>query len=180
MLIVSLVAGSFATHVVHLILTQGFLYGLGASLVYSPFTFYIDEWFVKRKGLAYGIFWAGTGFCGSITPMIMERAINEYGFRNTLRAWAAFLVSSPHCIRASLRLTYDEFIQFVTLSLLIYFVKPRLAVPPRGVALSLDLGFLRTPVFWIFQFGNMVQGLGYFIPSIYLPGMHLQVSRVRA
>lgn len=94
MIVVALVAASFATQVVHLILTQGLLYGLGASLVYSPFTFYIDQWFVKRKGLAYGIFWAGTGFCGSITPTLMEWAINNYGFRITLRVWALVLVSN--------------------------------------------------------------------------------------
>ena len=93
MIIVALVAASFATQVVHLISTQGLLYGLGASLVYSPFTFYIDQWFVKRKGLAYGVFWAGTGFCGSLTPTLMEWAINNYGFRITLRAWALVLVS---------------------------------------------------------------------------------------
>lgn len=93
MIIVALVAASFATQVVHLVLTQGLLYGLGASLVYSPFTFYIDQWFVKRKGLAYGLFWAGTGFCGSITPALMEWAINSYGFRITLRVWALVLVS---------------------------------------------------------------------------------------
>lgn len=93
MIIVALIAASFATQVVHLILTQGLLYGLGASLVYSPFTFYIDQWFIKRKGLAYGVFWAGTGFCGSITPTLMEWAINNYGFRITLRVWALVLVS---------------------------------------------------------------------------------------
>jgi MFS family permease len=62
MIIVSaLLASSFATRVWHLILTQGMLYGIGGSLLYSPTMFYLDEWFIQRKGLAFGIMWAGTG-----------------------------------------------------------------------------------------------------------------------
>jgi MFS family permease len=57
----ALLASSFATRVWHLILTQGMLYGIGGSLLYSPTMFYLDEWFIQRKGLAFGIMWAGTG-----------------------------------------------------------------------------------------------------------------------
>lgn len=57
----ALLASSFATRVWHLILTQGMLYGIGGSLLYSPTMFYLDEWFIRRKGLAFGIMWAGTG-----------------------------------------------------------------------------------------------------------------------
>ena len=57
----ALIASSFSTRVWHLILTQGVLYAIGGSLLYSPTMFYLDEWFVKRKGLAFGIMWAGVG-----------------------------------------------------------------------------------------------------------------------
>lgn len=83
---------SFATHVIHLVLTQGLLYGVGGALVYNPFIFYLDEWFVKRKGLAYGIFWAGTGVFSSVTPFVMHWALNKYVLRTTLRVWAVFVV----------------------------------------------------------------------------------------
>lgn len=91
-IVAALVAASFSKHVFHLVLTQGALYGVGGAMMYNPFVFYLDEWFIERKGLAYGIFWAGAGLCSAIIPFMMEWALSEYGFRTTLRAWAFFLV----------------------------------------------------------------------------------------
>lgn len=59
--VTALIASSFATRVWQLILTQGVLYAIGGSLLYSPTMFYLDEWFVRKKGLAFGIMWAGVG-----------------------------------------------------------------------------------------------------------------------
>lgn len=87
------ISASFATSTTHLILTQGVLYGLGGAMVYNPFIFYLDEWFIKRKGLAYGIFWAGTGVGSSVLPFLMEWSLLTYGFRTTLRAWGILTVS---------------------------------------------------------------------------------------
>lgn len=88
-------AASFATHTYHLIFTQGLLYGIGGAMIYNPFLFYLDEWFIKRKGLAFGIFWAGSGVGSSVLPLLMEWGLHRYGFRITLRAWAVLVVSSP-------------------------------------------------------------------------------------
>lgn len=54
-IVVALIASSFSTHVWHLILTQGILYGIGGGILYAPVLMFIDEWFVKRKGLALGV-----------------------------------------------------------------------------------------------------------------------------
>jgi MFS family permease len=47
--------GSLSQTVPHLIVTQGIFYAVGGSLVYSPTVMFMDEWFVKRKGLAFGV-----------------------------------------------------------------------------------------------------------------------------
>ena len=65
----ALVASSFSTQVWHLIATQGVLYAIGGSLLYSPTMFYLDEWFVDKKGLAFGVMWAGVGAVCSVIPM---------------------------------------------------------------------------------------------------------------
>ncbi|KAL8797302.1 MAG: hypothetical protein Q9195_000456 [Heterodermia aff. obscurata] len=135
----SLIAASFSTQVSHLILTQGALYGIGGAFLYCPFVFYLDEWFIERKGLAFGILWAGTGTSGTIVPVVMDWGLNKYGFR--------FLVIMP----------------------LLYLTKPRLPIPARETVKPLRLGFFRNNTFWIFQAGNVLEGLGYFMPSIYLP-----------
>ena len=57
-----LIAGSFATEVNHLILTQGAIYAFGGCIIYYPTLLFIDEWFIRRKGLAYGIMWVCSSF----------------------------------------------------------------------------------------------------------------------
>ena len=54
-IVLALVASSYAKHVSHLILTQGILYAIGGGLMYVPNNIFIDEWFVKRKGFAFGV-----------------------------------------------------------------------------------------------------------------------------
>ncbi|KAL8835836.1 MAG: hypothetical protein Q9170_003159 [Blastenia crenularia] len=63
-------------------------------MVYDPFIFYLDDWFVKCKGLAYGIFWAGAGVGSSVLPFVMEWGLRNYGFRTTLRALGVFMPSA--------------------------------------------------------------------------------------
>lgn len=48
---------SFSTTTLHLILSQGVAYGVGASLAYCPTMIFMDDWFVHRKGLAFGTMW---------------------------------------------------------------------------------------------------------------------------
>jgi MFS family permease len=53
----SLGLSSLSQTVPHLIATQGVFYAIGGALCYSPVIAFMDEWFVKRKGLAFGIMW---------------------------------------------------------------------------------------------------------------------------
>jgi hypothetical protein len=52
---VGLLGASFATRIEHLILAQGVFYGLGFLVLYYPLLSMLNEWFVARRGLAYGV-----------------------------------------------------------------------------------------------------------------------------
>ena len=54
-MVASLIVASFCDSVAGLLVTQGVMYGLGGLALYIPCIQYIDEWFVKRKGMAFGI-----------------------------------------------------------------------------------------------------------------------------
>ncbi|KAF1976816.1 MFS general substrate transporter [Bimuria novae-zelandiae CBS 107.79] len=153
LMLLGIVSASYATSVWQLILTQGVLYGIGGSLLYLPAIVYLDEWFVRRKGLAFGIMWAGTGTGGMLIPLLMTWFLEDYGFRTALRVWAII----------------SAILLFPTLFLL----KGRLPVQRPGAGVNLrrriDLSFCKTGMFIVLQTGNIIQGLGYFIPSIYLP-----------
>lgn len=55
----ALAMSSFAKTTTHLIVSQGVAYGIGSSLAYAPTIVFMDDWFVRRKGLAFGIMWVG-------------------------------------------------------------------------------------------------------------------------
>ncbi|KJK82850.1 hypothetical protein H634G_01987 [Metarhizium anisopliae BRIP 53293] len=146
----SLVAASFSTKVPHLVLTQGVLFAIGSSLSYCPCVAYLNEWFDKRKGMAYGIMWAGTGLSGSILPFLLEFLLGRFGFRTTLRFCAAGLVA-------------------LTLPL-VYFIKPR--IPPQLQKKHINpfnFRFALSQTFVLHMLANSIQALGFFLPSIYLP-----------
>ena len=167
--VLSLILASFSQNIAHLILTQGVLYGIGGAILYFPAILFLDEWFVRRKGLAYGskspnltshntttltispkkVMWGGTGASGVIIPFLLQWLLSAYGFRTALRTWAVtmFILTSPVLI----------------------WLKPRLPVPRDARPRPNDLTFLRTPAFWVLQTGNIILNLGFFIPSIYLP-----------
>ncbi|KAE8149951.1 major facilitator superfamily domain-containing protein [Aspergillus avenaceus] len=145
----ALALSSFAANTTHLILTQGIAYGIGASFAYSPVIIFMNEWFVQKRGLAFGLMWAGTGVSGVVLPLVLQWLLDSYGHKTTLRIWALvlFLMSSP----------------------LVYFVKPRLPISRASSIRTFDLSFLWQHTFVIFQMGNIVEALGYFLPTIYLP-----------
>lgn len=144
-----LIGASFAQKVGHLILTQGAVYAVGGTLIYYPTLMYIDEWFIQRKGMAYGIMWAGTGVGGLTIPFVLNALLSRYGFRTTLRIWGICLM--------------------ILAMPLVYFLRPRLPISAASQSPRYGLSFIKSSAFWVLQAGLVMESLGYFIPSIYLP-----------
>ncbi|KAK7711200.1 hypothetical protein SLS57_008115 [Botryosphaeria dothidea] len=144
-----LALSSFSSTTTHLIITQGIVYAVGGSLAYSPTILYMDEWFAKRKGLAFGIMWAGTGLSGVILPIVMQELLAKWGFATTLRIWAiaCFILTAP----------------------LVFYVKPRLPLSQTTRVRTFNLCFLYQAPFTLLQAGNILESLGFFLPNIYLP-----------
>lgn len=162
----ALALSSLSTTTTELIISQGVFYGLGASVAYTPTIIFMDEWFARRKGLAFGIMWvsiptlcslyyhtkkkkAGTGLAGVVLPVVLQWLLNTYGYRVTLRAWAVIL--------------------FVLAAPLLYFVKPRVPISASSSMRTFNLSFVLDRTFLIYQAGNIIEALGYFLPTIYLP-----------
>lgn len=86
-----------------------------------------------------------------IFPFLIELALSRFSFQITIWAWAVIMV--------------------VLVGPFLPFVKPRIPVSgsqgPRPQQMSFK--FLRSRAFLIFQLGNVLQSLGYFAPSLYLP-----------
>ncbi|KAK4234499.1 major facilitator superfamily domain-containing protein [Achaetomium macrosporum] len=146
----SMAASSFCTTVDQLIATQGVLFGIGGCFAYCPSILYIDEWFARRKGMAYGIMWSAAGFGGVVLPLLLEFLLTAYGFRTALRVWAVvlFLLSLP----------------------LSFVVKPRLPLSAAAARrFHFNMRYVLSRRFLLHQLANVVQATGYFLPGVYLP-----------
>lgn len=91
-------------------------------------------------------------------PFVMSWMLEMYRLRTTLRAWSVCLaiISRP----------------------LLFVVCPRMPDSQRHRPRKITIPFLNNPTFLFVQLGNILQGLGFFMPTIYLPtyARHLGVS----
>lgn len=150
-IVAALVGASFAKTVGQLIATQGVLYAIGGALHYYPVLLYLDEWFVQRKGFAFGVICASCGLGAVAITFTLEWLLHTYGFRTALRVWAVVYV--------------------VLTTPALFFMKPRLPVRHHanvGPQRVPEMRYLKARTFWILQGANIIQGLGYFLPSVYL------------
>ncbi|KAF2035087.1 MFS general substrate transporter [Setomelanomma holmii] len=141
--------GSLSTSVNHLILTQGVIYALGGGLAWAPILQNLEEWWIRRRGFAFGVALAGLGLSGAILPLVLEWLLNSYGFRTTLRVCA---------------------LTFVALNFpLLFMFKPRLPLAQTSQTRRFDMSFWTCSNFLILQSGNIIQSMGFFLPGFYLP-----------
>ncbi|KAK8126698.1 uncharacterized protein PG998_002457 [Apiospora kogelbergensis] len=133
---------SFCTTVPQLIGIQGVLFGVAGCFAYVPCVLYIDEWFVRRKGMAYGIMWSAAGFGG-------VSLLNRFGFATAMRMWSGIL--------------------FAASAPLSFFIKPRLPYSPSSRLQPFNMAYVKSRLFALHQLANVIQATGYFLPGIYLP-----------
>ena len=147
--ILSLLAASFASSVFVLIATQGVLYGVGFLVIYFPLLSMLNEWFIRRRALAYAIVYSGGGLSGIGFPFLFEWLLSRYGFRMTLRI---FVVA-----------------QTVLLVPILPLCRGRCQASPRTTTQHIDWAFIKHPLFWVLAASNLSQSFAYYIPSLYLP-----------
>ncbi|KAI9468582.1 hypothetical protein LPJ78_001669 [Coemansia sp. RSA 989] len=79
------ILASFCTQVWQLILTQGILFGMGASFLFAPSISIPPQWFDKYRGLASGVAVAGSSFGGLWFTAATQAMIDNLGAGWALR-----------------------------------------------------------------------------------------------
>lgn len=83
---------AYSTTVWHLVATQGITSALGCTLIYSPITLSLGEWYTSsNRAVAYGIILSCKNIVGTSCPFILRIMIDAYGYKTTLKAWAAIV-----------------------------------------------------------------------------------------
>jgi MFS family permease len=162
--VLSLVAASFAKSAWQLILTQGLAYGIGFLILYYPILSMLNEWFVVRRGLAYGILFAAAGISGAGLPFLTDSLLKKLGYATTLRIFAGIMV--------------------IIIGPMLPLCRGRLP-PAVGRTTSVVIEWrpiLKNPIFYFFTISNLFQGLAFYLPFFYvvLYAESLSVSSTKA
>ena len=148
--VTSLATASFCRSLGSLAATQGCLYGLGFLILYYPVLSMLNEWFIKRRGLAYGLLFGAAGTSGIVLPFITEILLTRYGYRTTLRAFAVgiFALSGPAIVQLRGR--------------------DRGWVVRSGFEVNTP-AYFHSSHFYLLALSNLFQGFAFYLPLIYLP-----------
>lgn len=147
--ILGLLCASFTSTVDGLIATQGFLYGLGFVTLSYPIVSMVNEWWVVRKGMAFGLISAASGLTGAFMPFLIESLLAKYGHQRTLQASAVAMAV----------LTFP----------LLFLLKGRLPASEHSRLARINWSFGAKPLFWMYAVATLIQGIGFFFPPIFLP-----------
>ncbi|KAI8069173.1 major facilitator superfamily domain-containing protein [Gongronella butleri] len=146
-----LITAGWATQIWHLYLSQGVLFGFGASIMYCSIMSIAPLWFNKRRGLALGVVTSGSGIGGLVLPFLMTAVNAKLG-----PGWTYRILG---------------FVCFGCDVLATILVKPRVPVPRQRKKLSdiIQLEVLKNVNMMLFTVGSLVALFGYFIPYFFLP-----------
>ncbi|KAG0780579.1 hypothetical protein G6F22_009537 [Rhizopus arrhizus] len=142
---------SLSSQIWHLYLSQGILFGLGASCVYMAMMGVAPQWFNRRRGLALGMAASGSGIGGLVIPNIMNSINSSLGPGWTYRVLG--------------------FICLFCDVLACILVRTRNPVPKTRKRLSqmIDLSVLKNVDYLLFCIGSNIGLFGYFVPYFFLP-----------
>lgn len=144
------------------------------AMLYAPIPDFLQEWFVKRRGLGYGVInagWlfaphayiffntsalsrtSGTSFAGVFFPLVLPALFSSFGTAQTLRYLSIALTG------------------FTAFALLL--IRPRL--PERRVHGPRRQPEIQTwfkdSKWWLLILINTIQGFVYYVPIVWLPSM---------
>ncbi|KAI7900956.1 major facilitator superfamily domain-containing protein [Cokeromyces recurvatus] len=144
---------SLSSKIWHLYLTQGIMFGAGASLLYVTAMGTAPLWFNKKRGLALGMASSGSGIGGLVLPFIINVLNDKLGI-----AWT-FRILGFICLVCDL--------------IACIFVKDRypakLKKGERSLKHVYDISVLKNPNFFIWACGSVISLMGYFIPYFFVP-----------
>ncbi|KAH7370445.1 major facilitator superfamily domain-containing protein [Rhexocercosporidium sp. MPI-PUGE-AT-0058] len=151
------IGASFGTQLWVMVVCQGVLYGIGFLIVsYATFSM-LNEWFVKKRGLAYGIQLSAAGAGGLALPFLLQVLLEKYGYDMTLRIYAVgtVIIVGPAILLVRSRTRH-------------------MSKPPK--AEKIDYSVLKKPIFASLSICNFLQGLVFYLPSIFLPSFAADIS----
>lgn len=171
--VISLLASVFGRSLGSLVVTQGLLYGVGTALVDIPLLSLLNTWFVKKRGIAYGLLFGGADVMGIAYTFLITRLLSTYGFKITMTVLVAITFCFGGIPIFFLRIRHRN---FDTRS------SPESSIPLADDASSAtsksqsgwvvqipSKRYYKRPIFYVYTIANILQAFAFYLPFIYLP-----------
>lgn len=91
---VGLMLAYFATNIGHLVATLAVFHGIGSGMVFVVTPTLINEHFIRYRGLAMGINFAGSTMATFVFPKMLEVFADNYGFKGAMLLFGAVGLNS--------------------------------------------------------------------------------------
>nr|XP_054923013.1 monocarboxylate transporter 9-like [Dermacentor andersoni] len=89
-----LIVSYFATNIEYLVFSLGIVHSIGSGMLFVAIPTVINEHFVRYKGFAMGINFAGASMGTFVFPKFLEMATNQYGFKSALLLFGALCLNA--------------------------------------------------------------------------------------
>ncbi|KAK3216925.1 hypothetical protein GRF29_1g1396211 [Pseudopithomyces chartarum] len=139
---------SLCTEYYQFILAQGICSPLGLNCIFNAAVSCLPTWFLKKRGLAYGVTAAGSGLGGVLFPIMASHFIPRIGYAWTMRTFAFIILALL-------------LIAFAT-------VKSRLPPKTRKFELQVFINPFKDMRFSMMTIASFLFFLGLFIPINFL------------
>ncbi|KAI9002039.1 major facilitator superfamily domain-containing protein [Hyaloraphidium curvatum] len=151
---ISLILASLATQPWQMLLSQGLMFGIGEVLVYMGGVAVIQQWFLRKRGLAIGLALSGSGFGGLAMSAVCQLLIDRFGFPWSLRIIGFLTLGVVVCCGA----------------LMTPRIKPGFRTGKvAGKRLPiLDFSVFKNKHFVVFYVSGALSMMGYFVPFLYM------------
>ncbi|KAJ2785213.1 hypothetical protein H4R18_000664 [Coemansia javaensis] len=148
------VLASFSTKVWQLMLTQGVLFGVGASFLLAPSNSIAPQWFDRHRGLASGVATAGSSLGGLWFAAATQTAMDSLGF-----AWALRILGIlTFAVTGTMNLLYFQ------------------RVPPQPRKRVFELQVARRLTFWLIALELLAAYTGHWAVVFYVGTTARQVG----
>ncbi|KAG2224557.1 hypothetical protein INT45_004402 [Circinella minor] len=152
LMVLGLEMAGFTSQIWHLYLTQGVLFGTGASFMFVTAMNAAPQWFDKRRGLALGLISSGSGAGGLILPFILTPLNNTIGIGWSYRVLGFIILGCAIVSCVCIKMRFKSSKQ-----------------PTRKLKELFNFEVLKDLNYCLWVLGSMIGLMGFFVPYFFLP-----------
>ncbi|KAI9262356.1 major facilitator superfamily domain-containing protein [Phascolomyces articulosus] len=152
LMVLGLEMAGFTSQIWHLYLTQGILFGTGASFMFVTAMNACPQWFDKKRGFALGLASSGSGVGGLVLPFILTPLNKSLGIGWSYRILGFVILGCAivSCVCIRMRSTGAK-------------------QPTRKLKELFNFEVLKDLNYCLWVLGSMIGLMGFFIPYFFLP-----------